>query len=126
MEGTIHIINKLEQEYWIEGALVDKVTTSQYEYRMNGREAYIHYKSGEVETILCVVMIEVLGTYKLEAKPLPTNDDEKKETNPLSIFNKDDVLKVLNDCNQNRRKAANVFGVSDRTMYRRMKQLGII
>lgn len=80
MEGTIHIINKLEQEYWIEGALVDKVTTSQCEYRMNGREAYVHYKSGEVETILCVVLIEVLGTYKLEAKPLPTNDDEKKET----------------------------------------------
>lgn len=126
MEGTIHIINKLEQEYWIEGALVDKVTTSQYEYRMNGREAYIHYKSGEVETILCVVLIEVLGTYKLEAKPLSTTEEEYEETNPPDIFKKDDVLKVLNDCNQNRRKAAIVFGVSDRTMYRRMKQLGII
>lgn len=130
MEGTIHIINKLEQEYWIEGALVDKVTTSQYNYHHNGREAYVHYKSGEVETILCVVMIEVLGTYKLEAKPLPNTEyeDEKEneETNPPSIFNKDDVLKVLNECNQNRRKAANVFGVSERTMYRRMKQLGII
>ena len=126
MEGTIHIINKLEQEYWIEGALVDKVTTSQYNYNHNGREAYVHYKRGEVETILCVVMIEVLGTYKLEAKPLPTNDDEKKETNPPSIFNKDDVLNVLNDCKQNRKKAADIFGVSDRTMYRRMKQLGII
>ena len=126
MEGTIHIINKLEQEYWIEGALVDKVTTSQYNYNHNGREAYVHYKSGEVETILCVVMIEVLGAYKLEAKPLPTNDDEKKETNPPSIFIKDDVLKVLNDCKQNRKKAADIFGVSDRTMYIRMKQLGII
>ena len=126
MEGTIHIINKLEQEYWIEGALVDKVTTSQYEYRLNGREAYVHYKSGEVETILCVVMIEVLGTYKLDAKPLPTTEEEYEETNPPCIFNKDDVLKVLNDCKQNRKKAANVFGVSERTFYRRLKQLGII
>ncbi len=126
MEGTIHIINKQEQEYWIEGALVDKVTTSAYSFDRYGREGYVHYKSGEVETILCVVMIEVLGTYKLEAKPLPTDDDEKKEANPPSIFNKDDVLKVLNDCNQNRKKAADMFGVSERTMYRRMKQLGII
>ena len=126
MEGTIHIKNKQEQDYWIEGALVDKVTTSAYDFRMYGREAYVHYKSGEVETIPCVIVIEVLGTYKMEAKPLPTNDDEKKETNPPSIFNKDDVLNVLNDCKQNRKKAADIFGVSDRTMYRRMKQLGII
>ena len=126
MEGTIHIINKLEQEYWIEGALVDKITKSQYDYGHNGHEAYVHYKSGEVETILCVVLIEVLGTYKLEANPLPTTEEEYEETNHPCIFNKDDVLKVLNDCNQNRRKAAKVLGGSDRTTYRRMKRLGII
>jgi hypothetical protein len=120
MEGTIHIINKLEQEYWIEGALVDKVTTSHYNYNHNGREAYVHYKSGEVETIPCVVMIEVLCTYKLDAKPLQTTEDELdeefEETNPPCIFNKDDVLKVLNDCKQNRKKAADVFGVPKELM----------
>ena len=79
MEGTIHIINKQEQEYWIEGALVDKVTTSVYDFRMYGREAYVHYKSGEVETIPCVVVIEVLGTYKIEPKPIPTTEEEQAD-----------------------------------------------
>lgn len=76
MEGTIHIINKLEQEHWIDGALVDKVTTSAYDFRMNGREAFVHYKSGEVETVSCVVVIEVLGTYKMEPMPIPTSEEE--------------------------------------------------
>lgn len=123
MEGTIHIKNKQEKEYWIDGALVDKVTTSVYNYNMFGREGYVHYKSGEVESIPCVVVIEVLGTYKMEPKPIPTPEEEKP--NP-SLFNKDDVLKVLGDCNGDRKKSAEVFGVSDRTLYRRMKQLGII
>ena len=80
MEGTIHIKNKQEQEYWIEGALVDKVTTSPYSFNKFGREAYVHYKSGEVETIQCVVVIEVLGTYKMEPKPIPTNEEEQAGT----------------------------------------------
>jgi hypothetical protein len=79
MEGTIYIKNKQEQEYWIDGTLVDKVTTSAYDFMKFGREAYVHYKSGEVETIPCVVVIEVLGTYTLEAKPLPTNEEEKAD-----------------------------------------------
>ena len=80
MEGTIHIINKQEQEYWIEGALVDKVTTSAYDFRMYGREVYVHYKSGEVETIPCVIVIDVLGTYKMEPKPIPTIEEEQADT----------------------------------------------
>ena len=123
MEGTIHIKNKQEQEYWIDGALVDKVATSAYNWNMYGREAYVHYKSGEVETIPCVVVIEVLGTYMMEPMTIPTTEEEK--TKP-SISNRDDVLKVLRDCNGDRKKAAEVFGVSDRTLYRRMKQYGII
>ena len=79
MEGTIHIKNKQEQEYWIEGALVDKVTTSAYDFRMYGREAYVHYKSGEVETIPRVVVIEVLGTYKMEPMPIPTAEEEQAD-----------------------------------------------
>ena len=79
MEGTIHIKNKQEQEYWIEGALVDKVTTSAYDFRMYGREAYVHYKSGEVETIPCVIVIEVLGTYKMEPKPIPNTEEEQAD-----------------------------------------------
>ncbi len=79
MEGTIHIKNKLEEEYWIDGALVDKVTTSAYSYDMYGRNAYVHYKSGEVETILSVVVIEVLGTYKMEPMPIPTTEEEKED-----------------------------------------------
>ena len=79
MEGTIHIKNKQEQEYWIEGALVDKVTTSEYDFRMYGREAYVHYKSGEVETIPCVIVIEVLGTYKMEPMPIPTTEEEQAD-----------------------------------------------
>ena len=79
MEGTIHIKNKQEQEYWIEGALVDKVTTSAYDFRRYGREAYVHYKSGEVETIPCVVVIEVLRTYTLEAKPIPTTEEDQAD-----------------------------------------------
>ena len=123
MEGTIHIKNKQEQEYWIDGALVDKVTTSAYDFRMYGREAYVHYKSGEVEEIPCVVVIEVFGTYKMESKPIPTIEEEKPKP---SILNKNDVLKVLRDCNGSRKKAAEVFGVSARTLYRRMKEFGII
>ena len=123
MEGTIHIKNKQEEEYWIDGALVDKVTTSAYDFRMYGREAYVHYKSGEVDTIPCVIVIEVLGTYKMELKPIPTTEEEKPKP---SIFNKDDVLKVLNECNGKRKKAAEVFGVSARTLCRRMKEFGII
>lgn len=76
MEGTIHIKNKQEKDYWIDGALVDKVTTSAYDFRMYGREAYVHYKSGEVEEIPCVVVIEVLGTYKMEPMPIPTKEEE--------------------------------------------------
>lgn len=79
MEGTIHILNKQEQEYWIDGALVDKVTTSAYDFRIYGREAYVHYKSGEVEEIPCVVVIEVLGTYKMEPMPIPTIEEEHTE-----------------------------------------------
>ena len=71
-------MNKQEQEYWIEGALVDKVTTSSY-VRKFGREAYVHYKSGEVEIIPRVVVIEVFGTYKLKAKPLQTTEEEKAD-----------------------------------------------
>ena len=79
MEGTIHILNKQEQEYWIDGALVDKVTTSAQSFMMNGREAHVHYKSGEVEEIPCVVVIEVLGTYKMEPMPIPTMEEEKAD-----------------------------------------------
>ena len=79
MEGTIHILNKQEQEYWIDGALVDKVTTSAYDFNRYGREAYVHYKSGEVEEIPCVVVIEVLGTYKMEPMPIPTKEEEKAD-----------------------------------------------
>ena len=123
MEGTIHIKNKQEQEYWIDGSLVDKVTTSAYDFRMNGREAFVHYKSGEVEEIPCVVVIEVLGTYKMEPMPIPTKEEEYAKP---SVLNKNDVLKVLRDCNGSRKKAAEVFGVSSRTLYRRMKEFGII
>ena len=123
MEGTIHLKNKQEEEYWIEGALVDKVTTSPYSFNKFGREAYVHYKSGEVETIPCVVVIEVLGTYTLMPKPIQTTEEEKPKP---SLLNKDDVLKVLNDCNGNRKKTAEVFGVSARTLYRRMREFGII
>ena len=77
MEGTIHIKNKQEQEYWIDGALVDKVTTSAYSFDRYGREAYVHYKRGEVETIPCVVVIEVLGTYKMDSMPIPTTEEEQ-------------------------------------------------
>lgn len=79
MEGTIHIKNKQEQEYWIEGALVDKVTTSAYDFKMYGREAYVYYKSDKVEVIPCVVVIEVLGTYKMEPMPIPTNEEENAD-----------------------------------------------
>lgn len=79
MEGTIHIKNKQEQEYWIDGALVDKVTTSAYDFRMYGRDAYVHYKSGEVETIPCVVVIDVLGTYKMDPKPIPITEEEQAD-----------------------------------------------
>ena len=80
MEGTIHILNKQEEEYWIEGALVDKVTVSAQSFRINGRAAYVHYKSSKVEEIPCVVVIEVLGTYKMESKPIPTKEEEKADT----------------------------------------------
>ena len=79
MEGTIHIKNKQEQEYWIDGALVDKLTTSAYDFQMYGREAYVHYKSGEVETIPCVVVIEVLGTYTLVPKSIPTTEEKQAD-----------------------------------------------
>ena len=79
MEGTIHIKNKQEEEYWIEGALVDKVTTSAYDFHTYGRSAYVHYKSGKVEEIPCVIVIEVLGTYKMEPKPIPTTEEEHTE-----------------------------------------------
>lgn len=79
MEGTIHIKNKIEQEYWIDGTLVDKVTVSAQSFSMNGRSAYVYYKSGEVEEIPCVVVTEVLGTYKMEPKPIPTTEEEHTE-----------------------------------------------
>ena len=123
MEGTIHIKNKQEEEYWIEGALVDKVTTSPYSFNKFGREGYVHYKSGEVDTIPCVVVIEVLGTYKMESMPIQTTEEE---TAKPFIGNKNDVMKVLRDCNGSRKKAAEVFGVSSRTLYRRMKEFEII
>jgi len=134
MEGTIHIKNKQEQEYWIEGALVDKVTTSAYNFNRYGREAFVHYKSGEVEEIPCVVVIEVLGTYMMQPMPIPTTEEETIEEYtpeehqrvPILEYKKNELVNILNDCNGNRKKAAEVLGVSERTLYRRMKQLGII
>jgi hypothetical protein len=46
----------------------------------------VHYKSGEVNTIPCVVVIEVLGTYMMEPKPIPTSEEEKP-------INKDGMVK---------------------------------
>ncbi len=134
MEGTIHIKNKQEQEYWIEGALVDKVTTSAYNFNRYGREAFVHYKSGEVEEIPCVVVVEVLGTYMMQPMPIPTTEEETIEEYtpeehqrvPILEYKKNELVNILNDCNGNRKKAAEVLGVSERTLYRRMKQLGII
>ena len=134
MEGTIHIKNKQEQEYWIDGALVDKVTTSPHDFILCGREAYVHYKSGEVKEIPCVLVIEVLGTYKMEPKPIPTSEEETIEEYttkehhrvPILESKKNELVNILNDCNGNRKKAAEVLGVSERTLYRRMKQPGII
>ena len=134
MEGTIHIKNKQEKEYWIDGALVDKVTTSAYNFNRYGREAYVHYKSGEVEEIPCVVVIEVLGTYMMQSMPIPTTEEETIEEYtteehqrvPILEYKKNELVNILNDCNGNRKKAAEVLGVSERTLYRRMKQLGII
>ena len=134
MEGTIHIKNKQEQEYWIEGALVDKVTTSAYNFNRYGREAFGHYKSGEVEEIPCVVVVEVLGTYMMQPMPIPTTEEETIEEYtpeehqrvPILEYKKNELVNILNDCNGNRKKAAEVLGVSERTLYRRMKQIGLI
>ena len=134
MEGTIHIKNKQEQEYWIEGALVDQVTTSAYNFNRYGREAFVHYKSGEVEEIPCVVVIEVLGTYMMQPMPIPTTEEETIEEYtpeehqrvPILEYKKNELVNILNDCNGNRKKAAEVLGVSERTLYRRMKQIGLI
>ena len=79
MEGTIHIFNVFEQEYWIEGALVDKVTIGKYDLRKNGKDAYVYYKKGKVETISHVIKVEVLGTYTLVPMPIPTSEEEHTE-----------------------------------------------
>ena len=79
MEGTIHILNAFEQEYWIEGALVDKVTIGKYDLRRNGKDAYVYYKKGKVETISHVIKVEVLGTYTLVPKPIPTIEEDHTE-----------------------------------------------
>ena len=79
MEGIIHILNVFEQEYWIEGALVDKVTIGKYDIRRNGKDAYVYYKKGKVETISHVIKVEVLGTYTLVPKPIPTTEEEHTE-----------------------------------------------
>ena len=79
MEGIIHILNVFEQEYWIEGALVDKVTIGKYDLRRNGKDAYVYYKKGKVETISHVIKVEVLGTYTLVPKPIPTTEEEHTE-----------------------------------------------
>jgi DNA-directed RNA polymerase alpha subunit len=79
MEGIIHIFNVFEQEYWIEGALVDKVTIGKYDLRRNGKDAYVYYKKGKVETISHVIKVEVLGTYTLVPKPIPANEEEHTE-----------------------------------------------
>ena len=47
MEGIIHILNAFGQEYWIDGALVDKVTIGKYDLRINGKDAYVYYKKKE-------------------------------------------------------------------------------
>jgi DNA-directed RNA polymerase alpha subunit len=79
MEGTIHILNAFEQEYWIDGALVDKVTIGKYDLRRNGKDAYVYYKKGKVETISHVIKVEVLGTYTLVPKPIPTIEEDHTE-----------------------------------------------
>jgi len=81
MEGTIHIISKYEMEYWIEGALVDKVTKGGYDPQKMRCDAYVHYKNKRIETIQGVIKIEVLGTYNLEAKPIPTKEEKLQPDN---------------------------------------------
>lgn len=136
MEGTIHIKTKHEQDYWIEGALVDKVVTSQYDYSKNGREAFVHYKDGTIEEIYCIVLIEILGTYKMEATPIPVEDQEQAQPTLQDVLQKDSCLnkgdlskylleKALRQTNGNRKRAAILLGISDRTMYRRCKQYGL-
>lgn len=80
MEGIIHIFNVFEQEYWIEGALVDKVTIGKYDLRRNGKDAYVYYKKGKIETISHVIKVEVLGTYTLVPKPIPTPEEEHTDS----------------------------------------------
>ena len=79
MEGIIHILNAFGQEYWIDGALVDKVTIGKYDLRTNGKDAYVYYKKRKIETISHVIKVEVLGTYTLVPKPIPTIEEEHTE-----------------------------------------------
>jgi DNA-binding NtrC family response regulator len=53
--------------------------------------------------------------------------EEISEPESLNIgnLNKSAVEKALKLCNNNRKKAAEMLGISDRTLYRRLKEFGL-
>ena len=71
---------------------------------------------------------------RLTPKPVPTSKeetieeyiDEEEHRVPILEYEKNELEKIMSDCNGNRKKAAAIIGVSERTLYRRMKQFGII
>ena len=70
---------------------------------------------------------------RLTPKPIPTLEeefveeytDEEEHKVPILEYSKNILENILNECNWDRSKAAAIMGISERVLYRRMKQLGI-
>lgn len=55
----------------------------------------------------------------------PTDLNDEKEIIPIDVLEKEAIIKAINYTSGNKRKAANLLGLSERTLYRKIKEYGI-
>lgn len=142
MNGIVHLVCNGQQEIWLDAENIEKVEKTFFDYKYNGSVAIVTYKDGHQDYYPGIVWVIIEHERGMCEKVEPDiegltkviqeeNDmikaEEYNEENHQSVYDwdKDRIINTLQQCNGNRKKAAAMLEVSERTLYRRMKQYGI-